>query len=65
MNEMIKYIKKGMKQAILVGKPDFNINNQYIDIENISEDFQYSRSIIIDEISKKSSQKSTKYSKRK
>ena len=47
MGEFIKYIKIGMKQAVLVGKQDFSINNQYLDSENISSDFNYARSIII------------------
>ncbi len=60
MSKFVKYIKKGMNQSILVGTPDFDINNESQDFENMSGDFQYSRNIIQDEVRKVKLKKSTR-----
>jgi hypothetical protein len=65
MSELLMYIKNGINRSILVGQPDFTINNQYTDIENISNDFQYSRSMVIDEYKKQRCKKTKSSIKRK
>ncbi|MGM0623937.1 MAG: hypothetical protein ACQESH_07985 [Campylobacterota bacterium] len=47
MSEIFKYIRNGMKKAVVVGTPDFSQNNQYQDMENMRSDFDFSRKIVV------------------
>lgn len=46
MSELLKHISSGMKNAIILDTPDFSINNQYLDMENIGKDIKISIKIL-------------------
>jgi hypothetical protein len=39
MLNFLKYFFEGMQKSISIGVPDFDTNNQFTDMENISNDF--------------------------
>ncbi len=39
MPSFLKYLADGMRKSMIVGVPDFTVNNQYTDIQNIGNDF--------------------------
>jgi hypothetical protein len=42
MSEFFKYFMRGMKNSIIVDVPDFETNNQHIDMINIGNDMRTS-----------------------
>ena len=57
VKRFFKYIKKGIENSIIIGIPNFNTNNLYIDYHNISNDFK----IVTKEISNE--KQTSKFSK--
>ena len=41
MKQFIKYFQNGMRNFIVVGVPDFSVNNSHEDYDNIKSDFIY------------------------
>jgi len=50
----LKYFLRGIKNSIIIGVPDFQTNNQFEDMQNISNDFKISYDRIICNVSQKS-----------
>jgi len=59
MGRILRYLISGVNKSIIIGVPNFNENNQFEDAENISNDFQFSRSSLTNE-SKTTNSKKTK-----
>ena len=54
MSRFLRYFLKGTKNSIVLGVPDFQTNNQFEDMQNISNDFKISYNRIISNASQKS-----------
>jgi len=47
MSEFLRYFKRGLNNAIIVHTPDYKTNNQFTDMDNISNDFKISISRVV------------------
>ncbi len=54
MSRFLRYFLKGTRNSIVLGVPDFQTNNQFEDMQNISNDFKISYNRIISNASRKS-----------
>ncbi|NPA04102.1 MAG: hypothetical protein GXO61_04490 [Epsilonproteobacteria bacterium] len=49
MSHFFNYFLKGFQKGIIIGVPDFEQNNLYLDIKNIGGDFYIAIQKVIDE----------------
>lgn len=47
MLEFLRYFKHGLNNAIILHTPDYRTNNQFTDMDNISNDFKISISKVV------------------
>jgi hypothetical protein len=65
LSKFIEYSLSGIKRSIIIGVPDFCTNNQFEDMQNISNDFTISYNRIICNASQKNNTKRRKLRVRK
>ncbi|WP_294967040.1 hypothetical protein [Sulfurimonas sp.] len=56
MPRFLKYFLRGIKNFVAIGVPDFQTNNQFEDMQNISNDFKISYDRIVCNASQKAIQ---------
>jgi len=65
MSRFLRYFLKGTRNSIIIGIPNFQTNNQFEDMQNISSDFKISYDRIIHNASQKSHSKTKRLKARK
>lgn len=65
MSRFLRYFLKGTRNSIIIGIPDFQTNNQFEDMQNISSDFKISYDRMIHNASRKNHAKTKRIRARK